>query len=304
MPAMPAAETRKLLDPAHLIRLQPYPLLARTAVLGFLSGLHRSVLHGFGSEFVQYRAYSPGEDLKYVDWKLYARSDRLYTKVYEEETNMNVTLVLDASSSMGYRGSRAPCSKLDYACMVVACLAWLADHQGDNIGLLSYHTELVACLPPGHRSQQLQRLLVELTRARPTGAADHQLALDWLERRHANRSLVIFVSDMLGDEAQLAEGLRRLRLRHGECLAIQVLDPDERDLPRAGGTRFRDLESGHELLTHPAAVGDRHDAAMSAFNARMAAAFAREEVDFLPLQSTDNLGLALAAYLHQRELKP
>jgi uncharacterized protein (DUF58 family) len=299
---MSATDSLALLDPAHLVRLQPYPLLARTAVHGFLSGLHRSVFHGFGSEFVHYRHYTPGEDLKYVDWKLYARRDRMYTKVYEEETNMNVTLIVDASSSMGYRGARAPASKLGYACMVAACLAWLANHQGDNIGLLVYQEQLTDCLPPGHRGQQLQRLLVGLTRAQAAGSAQHSVALDWIEHHSTNRSLTILISDMLGDELALAEGLRRLRMRHGDCLAIQVLDPDERDLPPETGTRFRDMESRRELLTHPAAIAAQHNAAMADYSARLAEAFTRQEVDFLPLVSTQNLGAALAAYLHRREL--
>lgn len=298
---MPAQSSQTLLDPANLTRIEPFPLLAKTAVEGFLSGMHRSVFHGFGSEFLQYRHYTQGEDLKYVDWKLYARSDRLHSKVFQEETNMNVYLVVDASASMDYQGEQAPCSKARYAAMIAACFAYIASKQGDNISLLCYNEQIDAYLEPGHRNQQLQRVLLQLARSRPRGGADHEQALDFLENQVGNRGLVILLSDMLEGEAVLPRRLSRLRLLHCDCIALQILDPDELQLPRRASARFVDLESQAEVLTSPERIGESYDVQMQSFLETLKTGFQREQVDTLRLSTTQNLGAALAAYLHHRE---
>lgn len=298
---MPIQAFKSLLDPANLSRIEPFTLMARTAVEGYLSGLHRSVFQGFGSEFLQYRHYTPGEDLKYVDWKLYARSDRLHTKVFQEETNMNVYLVLDASASMDYQGSDAVCSKLRYASMIAACLAYMANRQGDNISLLTYQDKISGFIEPGHRNQQLHRVLLELARIKPQGEGNHAAALNFLEKHVGNRGLVIFLSDMLEQENTLPKFLSRLRLLHCDCIGLQILDPDEISLPRRASARFEGMESGTEVLTSPATVADHYNEQMKAFMQRLKSAFHREQVDYLPLTSKDNLGHALAAYLHHRE---
>ncbi|MCC5835390.1 MAG: DUF58 domain-containing protein [Opitutales bacterium] len=298
---MPVQASQSLLDPANLTRIEPFPLLAKTAVEGFLSGMHRSVFHGFGSEFLQYRHYTQGEDLKYVDWKLFARSDRLHSKVFQEETNMNVYLVVDASASMDYQGEQASCSKARYAAMIAACFAYMAAKQGDNISLLCYNEQINGYLEPGHRNQQLQRVLLELARSRPRGEARHEQALDFLENQVGNRGLVILLSDMLEGENVLPRRLSRLRLLHCDCIALQILDPDELRLPRRPSARFEDLESQAEVLTSPERIAESYDAQMQGFLETLKTGFQREQVDTLRLLTTQNLGAALAAYLHHRE---
>lgn len=296
------ADLNSLLDPEHLHRIAPLPLMARTAVEGFLSGLHRSVFHGFGAEFLHYRSYTPGEDLKYVDWKLYARRDKVYTKVFEEETNMNLYLVLDCSASMGYRGGSSY-DKLRYATMVAACFAYLASRQGDNISLLTYADKVTGFLPPGHRGQQLHRLLLALASQKAGGGAQHDRAFDYLETQTSTRGLVILLSDMLECEDTLPQRLNRLRMLHCDCIALQILDPEEVELPRHNGARFEDMESKRELLTNPATVADRYNASMREFLLKTRKAFQREQVDFRLLTTNDHLGLALAGYLNRRELR-
>ena len=298
---MPVASFQTLLDPANLTRIAPFSLLAKIAVEGFLSGLHRSIFHGFGSEFLQYRHYTPGEDLKYVDWKLFARRDRLYTKVFQEETNMNVHLLVDISASMGYAGDRAVCSKLRYATMIAASLAYLAARQGDNIGLMLYGGQVLDHHRPAHRAQQLHRVLLALARAEATGEADHHTALGILENQISTRGLVILLSDMLESEEDLPKRLGRLRLRHCDCIGIQILDPDETNLPRRATARFEGMEGSGEVLTSPAAVAEAHDTGMETFLHNLRRNFHREQVDYLQLSTRENLGHALAAYLHHRE---
>ncbi len=298
---MPVQDSQKLLDPAYLTRIAPFSLMAKSAVEGYLSGLHRSIFHGFGSEFLQYRHYTPGEDLKYVDWKLFARSEKLYTKVFQEETNMNVYLVLDASASMDYAGEDAVCSKLRYAAMVAACLAYLANRQGDNVSLLVYRDEAVSFLPPEHRTQQLNRVLVELARVQPGGEADHASAFAVLESRIRNRGLVVLLSDMLESESILPRRMGRLRLLHCDCIGVQILDPDEIALPRRPTARFEALEGSGEVLTSPSAVAEQYDAQMGTFLNTLRRNFFQAHVDCLQLATREHLGHALAAYLHHRE---
>lgn len=296
-----ATSAHQLLDPAHLAQLGNYALLARSAVEGFLSGMHRSLFHGFGTEFLQYRDYTPGADLKYLDWKLLARSDRLYTKVYQEETNMNVYLVLDASASMDYRGERAACTKFRYACMIAACLAYMASRQGDNVGLFAYGDSLREIIPPGHRGGQLERILQALSRLKLEGAAEHDKMLQVFGNQLRHRGIVILLSDMLEGEIVLPEQLKRYRLRHCDTLALQVLDPDELDLPETGVARFRDIETGREVITWPEATRENYKSLMGDFQETLRKGFADGQVDHLRLTTDESLGYALARYLHHRE---
>ena len=296
-----SSSAHQLLDPAHLAQLGNYALMARSAVEGFLSGMHRSLVHGIGTEFLQYRDYTPGADLKYLDWKLMARSDRLYTKVYEEETNMNLYLLLDVSASMDYQGDKAAVSKFHYACMLAACLAYMASRQGDNVGLFAYNEGLCEVIPPGHRGGQLERLLQALTRLEPTGPANHAQMLDVFGNQLRHRGIVVSISDMLECEDVLPEQLKHYRLRHCDALALQVLDPDELDLPESGVMRFRDSETGREVISWPETVRGAYKSQMSDYMAGLQTAFMRSQVDHLCLQTSESLGYALARYLHHRE---
>lgn len=290
-----------LLNPATLARLQNYRLLAETAVEGFLSGLHRSLYHGFGTEFFQYRAWSPGEDLRHVDWKVYARRDRLYTKVYEEETNRRVHLLLDSSASLGYHGRGAPVGKLTYAAMTAAALAWMAHRQGDAVGLTIYNAEVQEAMAPSRRPGQVLRLLHALSRVEANGPADHEKAFRYLDHHLTGRGLVVLLSDFLESEETLPEKLRRLRLRHCDVLALQILDPDEIEFPRDESARFVGMEDGRDLLTSPAAIADHHDQAMAENLRQLRQACSRARLDYLPLRTDDSLGYALARYLGHRQ---
>ena len=298
---MRATAYQELLDPVHLSRIENYLLMAKAAVEGFLSGMHRSVFHGFGTEFLQYRNYVPGEDLKYLDWKVYAKRDQLVTKVYQEETSMNVYFVVDASASHDYRGERAACTKLRYACMIAASLAYLASRQGDNIALFAYQDSIVEAVEPGHRSGQLLRFLQALSRLRPAGGADHDGLLQSITHHMRNRGLVIYLSDMLEAEESLPRQLRSLRFRHCDCLAIQVLDPDERDLPHTYPVRYVDSETKADVTTFADTVRAQYRASMDSFQDGLKSSFRHAQVEYLSLLTTDHLGHALGKYLNKRE---
>ena len=296
-----AVAYKDLLDPAHLTRIENYALMAKAAVEGFLSGMHRSVFHGFGTEFLQYRNYVPGEDLKYLDWKVYAKRDELVTKVYQEETSMNCYFVVDASASHHYQGERAACSKLRYACMIAASLAYLATRQGDNISLFAYQDTIVEALEPGHRNGQLHRFLQALSRLKPEGQANHERLLQSITHHMRNRGLVVSLSDMLEAEDTLPRLLRNLRFQHCDCLALQILDPDERDLPHGYPVRYIDSETEKEVTTFADTVRDGYQSSMDQFMSDLKAGFRRAQVDYKSLLTTDHLGHALSQYLHHRE---
>lgn len=292
---------KNFLDPAFIMQLQNYSLMAKVVVEGFLSGMHRSLFHGFGTEFLQYRNYTPGEDLKYLDWKVLAKSDRLYTKVYQEETNMNCYIILDCSASLDYQGERAPATKLRYACMIAACIAYLASRQGDNIGLFAYGDKVQEVLEPGHRIGQLNRFLQALTRLQPSGSAEHEVKLSSLMHQFSHRGIVVYISDMLEGETVLPKILNRFRFCHCDCLAIQVLDPDELDLPQARVMRYMDSEMPDEITTYPEAARAAYERSMQAFLQTLQSAFAKSQVEYLRLLSTDSIGEVLARYLSHRD---
>lgn len=297
---MPDTLSPDLLDPAHLARLDNYELMARLAVEGYLAGLHRSISHGFGMEFLQYRVLSPGEDLRFVDWKVYARTDRLYARVYREETNLDLHLVLDVSASMGYQGSTAVCSKMAYASRMAACLAYLAHRQGDRPGLLAYAGDLITVLPPGSRGARLPALMQHLSVLQPAGRADHARAERHLEIHARRRSLIVWITDAQEAEEELPARLGRLRLRHADALALQVLDPDEMSLPETPAARFIDLETGRETITNPEATRAYFKERRAACQDLLQAGWSSAGVDAATVLTRDSLGLALASFLHHR----
>lgn len=297
---MPAPSLNEILSPAALADVDNYQLLARVVVEGFMAGQHRSLYHGAGSEFVQYRDYSPGDDLKYVDWKVFARRDRLCTKVFEEETNMDCTIVLDTSASMAYCGGRAACSKLRYAAMIAACLSYLASRQGDNIGLYCYAGRLVEAMPAARPGSRLQRIFGALQRLAPGDAASHAEFLPYVAESLRRRGMVILISDFLEAEEDVPELLKAFRFTGKETIVVQILDPDELDLPFTETIRFVDSESGERIVTSPDAVRKQYESAMTAYLERLQTACHDIQADYLLATTADSLGKVLAAYLHRR----
>ena len=298
---MPEPNIAQSLSPATLARIDNYSLIARVVVEGFISGLHRSLYQGFGSEFFQYRNYVPGDDLKYVDWKVFARRNKFYTKIFQEETNMNCCLVLDTSASMGYHGERAPCSKLRYASMIAACLAYLASRQGDNVGFYAYNDGLVSCLHPKRQASGLQHLFAELQRLTPSGTADYSKPLGVIAESFRRRGIVVLLSDFIGAENALPSVLKRFRFEHHECVVLQIMDPDELDLPFSKTLRFVDSETSAQIVTAPALVRESYTRQMTDFLEQIRLLCLEQQVDYLRVQTSDDLGNMMGAYLHRRE---
>ena len=273
-----------LFDPASLAALGHIELVARWIVDGFISGLHRSPRKGFSVEFADHRPYQPGDDLRYVDWKIAARADRWVVKQFEEETNLRATLVLDVSRSMEWSGSPTRLTKLAYAERLVASLALLLIRQRDAVGLVRYDDQVRSALPPRARSAQWRRILAALDAPGAGRASRAPDALERAARLISRRGLVVLVSDLLMDVPEVVRAVRTLRASGHTVTVLHLLDPAERDLEVSGDALFVDSESGLEV---PAAVSEVRaayratvDAAIAEWRAALAGAGATYETFF------------------------
>jgi uncharacterized protein (DUF58 family) len=260
--AASTAGGRGLIDPVALMKIRSLELRARIVVEGFLRGLHRSPYHGFSVEFTEYRAYAPGDDIRFVDWRLYARTDRHYIKKFEDETNLRCHLLVDHSRSMAY-GSRGH-TKATYAATLAATLAQFLFGQGDAVGVVTFADRLGEYLPARNRPGHLRRLFLTLERA-PEGQATNLdkpiAAVAGLLRR---RGMVVLVSDLLAPLAQLDRHLGALRAFGHEVVVFQILDPAELTFSFEAPALFRDLESGRNLFIDPGTVRARYQAGLTA----------------------------------------
>jgi len=285
------------LDPVILSAVHDLELVARVTVEGALSGLHRSPFHGYSAEFIQYRHYRPGDDLKYVDWKLFARTDRVYTKQFRETTNVRVQLVLDASASMSHRG-RAGASKLDYARLIAAGLAHLVVNQGDAAGLTVHDDEIRSYIGARAGRAHLRVLLTALSQAVAHGRTASALALRRSVDILKTRGVVILISDLYDDEEGVDAELRRASRIGHDVAVFHVLTPDELHLP-AGLIQYEDAETGQTVIAGPAAAGE-YDSRMTAFLQRWRDRCTSYGIDYCRVRTDAPLDTLLRTYLIQR----
>jgi uncharacterized protein (DUF58 family) len=254
-PASPGAGgsgSGTLIDPQTLMRIKSLQMRARVAVEGFIKGIHRSPYHGFSVEFSEYREYTPGDDPRYLDWRLYARSDRYYVKRFEDETNLRCYLVLDTSRSMGYRSGAY--SKSDYARTVAATIAYFLTTQRDAVGLLEFEDRITEYLPPRYRPGQLRRLFAALEREPKGRATDLAEPLEQIAATVRKRGLIILISDLLAPIDTLRNRLGYLRSRGHDVVVLRVVDPAELEFTFTTAAMFHDVESGRELYIDPGAA--------------------------------------------------
>ena len=238
--------------------------------------------------------------MKMVDWKVFAKRDELVSKTFQEDTNFTVYLVVDASASMGYQGKRVSCSKLRYAKMLAACFAYLAQRQGDRFGLFAYSDEVRQWIRPRSGSGHLNRLLVSLGSLEAKGQNDHEQAWGKFTNSLPGRSMVVFISDFLEAEDTLSERLRFALSPHYECLCMQVLDPEEMDLPDAEAIRFAEMEGDREISSAPPAIREKYRNDMNAFVEDLSGKLASVSAEFETLRSDQELGHALRRFLGLR----
>lgn len=296
----PAAAPPGLLPPEELLRLGSLDLVARLVVEGFMAGRHRSPGRSGALEFAEHRPYVPGDDLRRVDWKVYARTDRWYVRESEEETNLRATLVVDASASMGFAAAGRP-TKWAYGRALAAALAHVLLLQRDAVGLAVFAEELDVFLPPRGGRYQRARILEALERTRPAGRTAPDTPFRELAERLPRRGLLVVVSDLLGPPARFLPGLRFFRGRKHEVVVFQVLDPAERALERLGPVPgVADPETGRVLRADVEALAPGYAHALAELEATYRAQAHDRGFDFAGLSTEEPIGAALGRWLARR----
>lgn len=284
-------------------RIARLDITAQTLVEGPISGLHKSPYHGFSVEFAQHREYTWGDELKHVDWKVFARTDRYYVKQYEEETNLRCMTLVDSSESMLYRGERAVASKYEYAATLACGLAFLLLRQQDSCGLLLFDDVERRRVPPSAHPAQLRIMAETLSQAEMRG--DHQSppVLNSMAEELRRRGMVVVLSDLFFPPEDFLEGLRHLRHRGHEVVVFHCLDPDELDFPFDDTTRFEGLEQQSELLTDPRPLRDGYLQLLGEFLNKVEDGCQNIGVDYVRADTSLRPGMLLARYLNQRRLR-
>jgi uncharacterized protein (DUF58 family) len=288
-------------DPDVIARISDLTLRSRRLVEGAISGQHHSPFHGFNVEFAAYREYAPGDDLRRLDWRVFARSDRHYVKLYEEESNARVTFVVDASASMNYRGSGAVLSKFDYGATLVVALAMLLTRQQDPVGLVLFDEAATTVLPPSATQAQVSAMSGLLERCEPARKTDLGGLLRSLSGQLRRRGLTVIVTDLFTDLDAVYDGLNRLRFLGQEVLVLQVLDRDETELPFDGPTVFHDIEGDEELFAEPSAFRRSYRRAMQEFLDGVTRECGARGYDHVRFFTDEPLGASLSSYLHARQ---
>lgn len=295
---MATRTAQRLLKPEVLARLGSLELLARTVVDGVTTGLHKSPHFGFSQEFAEYRAYNEGDDLRYVDWNVYARTNRTYIKRFEGETNTAITLLLDSSASMGFG---EPVSKLDQALYLTASLAYMAKKQHDAIGLAVFDETVQDYLPPSSRPDSLARLLSVLERKRAAQGTDILTALSSLRASMTRRGLVVIVSDFYTDPDDLVSALQPLSHLGQDLALFHIIDQQEVEPAVQRISALQDLESGDSVIVDPAFMSQDYRRRFAEHGQSLKKACRRIGADYTQVLTSEPLDAALQGYLRFRE---
>jgi uncharacterized protein (DUF58 family) len=291
---------QRFLNPSVLARISGLDLVAKTVVDGFVAGLHRSPDFGFSQEFAEYRAYSPGDDLRHVDWNVFARTERCYLKRYRGETNSQLTVLLDASNSMSYTSHEL--SKMDYARFIAASLFYLAiQNQRDAAGLIVFDDEVRNYIRPSSRQGQLYRLLSGLERAEPSARTDLSKPLDYFQQFLKRRGLVLVISDFFESPEKIVRTIEPLRFHGNEVVLFHVLDPREIRPELGGPVTLVDMETKEHLEVTPEYARDGYRKKIDAHLEELRDRVQGSGMDYFLLVTDRPLDSALAEYLTIRQ---
>jgi len=288
---------QRFIDPEVLTRIDNLELIARRVVDGFISGLHQSPMLGMSVDFAEHRSYMPGDDVRRIDWRLFARTDRLYVKEFEADTNANLHLLLDVSKSMDF-GSGA-LTKLEYAKYLAASLAYLSMRQRDRIGLITFTDEIVDTIPPSIRHFNL--VLHALDRIEAGGASDYRRPLQRIAQSLRRRSLVVLISDLYEAPERLLPAINQLRYRGNDLIVFHLLDPQELDLELGDVSSVEELETGVELPISIAEFRDRYRQLVAAHRSELEQRLGGNQIDYIFTDISQPLDGVLYRYLSDRE---
>lgn len=290
----------KYFDPRTLAKLQGLQLRARHIVEGYVAGQHRSPMQGFSIEFAEHRTYSPGDELRHVDWKVFGRTDKYYVKRYVDETNLVCYLAVDVSESMSYRGDDALLTKLDYAKCVAAAIGWIVLKQLDAVAMVLFDEAVREFVRPGNNASQWSQLLQLLDAGTAggktaTGPVFHELA-----ERFPRRGVVVLISDFFDDPKSIVAGLRHFRHRQHDVVVMHIMDPTELDFPFEQATCFRGLEHQPDVVTEPHKLRIAYLEEVDNFTRQLRWHCRDLGIDYLSVRTDQPIDQVLTSYFAQR----
>lgn len=291
---------RKYLDPVLLGKLANMDLVARCAVEGFIAGLHPSPFHGFSVEYSDHRNYEPGDELKFLDWKMFGRSDKLYIKQFQQETNTTIYILLDSSKSMSFAGDGSV-SKIDYGSFIAAALTYMMLGQSDSVGLVLFGEQVRKQIPPRSRRTHLNRILVALQENKASGRTNLADILHTVAETTKRRGLVILISDLLDDVDDIYKGLAHLKYLSHDVIVFHTMDHQELNLDYEGLIQFEDLESGAKMRAFPQSLRQAYRKRVGEFISDIEKTAGKSGIDYCLLDTSKPLDKALMAYLAKRK---
>lgn len=292
-----ATSWARFLDPATLARIDNLELLAKTVVNGFMNGLHRSPYLGLSLDFAEHRSYMPGDDIRWIDWRLYARTDRFYVKQFEADSNANTSFVIDISKSMSFGTSEV--TKLEYAKYLGASLAYFSHRQRDRVGLVTFDDDIVGYVPPSMK--HLDTVLHTLATAEAGRPGSYEKPFLKVTENLSRKGIVVVVSDFYADPEEVTGQVAQLAYRGHDVIVFHLLDPAELDFPFEGASTFEDLESGEQIPVVPDNARERYLELIRTHTERLQKLFSEKRVDYNLIDISKPLDFALFRYLAARE---
>jgi len=289
---------RRFLKPEVVSKLSGMEIKARLVVEGFIAGLHKSPYHGFSVEFAEHRQYMPGDPIRNIDWKVYAKSDRYFVKEFEEETNLKAYILLDTSGSMAYKSDGIP--KLEYSCYLSASLSYLMLKQRDSVGLVVFDQHIRKYIPPKSTMTHLNNLLKELDKLEASQTTNVSSTLHEMAERIKRRGLIIVISDLFDDPELIINGLKHFRHKKHEVIVFHILDPKERNFSFPKEAIFKDLETGEEILTSPWQIRKDYQKKIDSLIQRYTLECRESIIDYVLLDTSVPFDYALFSYLNKR----
>lgn len=288
------------IDPLIVAKLSTMLLKARFVVEGFIAGLHQSPYRGFSLEFAQHREYSPGDETRHIDWKVYGRKDKYFVKQYQEETNLKGYILLDRSASMGYKSKEI--TKLQYGSYLAASLAFLMLKQQDSVGLATFDERIKKYIPPRQSKRHLSLILEELEKLVPSSQTGINRSLQELGQYTKRRGLIILISDLLDEQEKVLNALKYFRFKKHEVIVFHLLDPAEMELPFTNVLWLEDMENGKRVLTHPQIIREKYKSVVKKFVETYKLSCLKSDIDYCLMDTKTPLDFALGAYLARRKM--
>lgn len=292
-------DKRKYLQPETVALLNSMAMRARLVVEGYIIGQHQSPYHGFSVEFAEHRAYGSGDEIRHIDWKLFGKTDRLYIKRYEEETNMRTQIILDTSRSMLYKSGKV--SKLTYANSLAASLSYLMINQQDAVGITQFSKKIDNTIPPKSKPSHLGIILAQLDDERTGMDTKVGLVLHELAERIKKRGLVILISDLLDDQNNIMNGLKHFRHQKQEVIVFHILDRKELEFDFNTRTKFIDMESSEEIVTEPWHIQSDYKKLITNLQNNYKKECREHLIDYVPVFTNQSLDISLTEYLNKRK---